>query len=152
MIIERNDEKIDFKPTPYRRGDKALNKQTYLAPDINEQTLDSVIKFLGKDTLVSWVGRVFSGFCQRANELASEGGAFSAERFADIVKDLTAQTEKISVLVEKQQALIKQLATINMASPDALKQVTELSNELNRLAITIENRKRAPRTADEEEE
>lgn len=148
--VPRNEVSLTFIHTEIMRGkEKGWN---YLAPDVNEGNLDTVIAWMGRAIAASKLGAFLRGMSQGwwgdAEEEAKdkETGvldmAKAYEVFAKLATDFSARGESIPKLKEAIEELVNQMTELDPTDGDFAMKFASYAKEVKELQLAISLKRR----------
>jgi len=153
VIVERNDIKLEFKPTAIKRGAKKGN--TYPSPDVTKETLPLIQSWFGEEKLIALYKAELNKKAQIWSDEATndDTGVFDPDVFIDMAKNVSARGETMESLKEEMEEITGQITELagDMSDPTSIGKMQELALELKSLRAAYEAKKR-PRTKKGEEE
>jgi len=110
--VSRNDVTVPFVEKQILRGD--AKGKGYFAPEVNGETLETILKFLGADVLISigeaYINRQAQGW---TSEATADDGTFDEKQFVDFATTMSARGESIKELLERRETILDDMSKLD---------------------------------------
>lgn len=155
--VSRNEVNLKFVDTEVMKGKS--KGWPYLAPEkVTPDNLDTLIGWMGRDIaaqkLYAFIKGTSQGWMEEAESQATDSATGKVDHekllevFSTLAKEFSARGESIPKLKEEIEELTNSMTALDLDSPDFQKQFKEYAEEIKRLQVAIQSKRRK---SDEEE-
>ncbi len=166
LEVTRNAVTLTFSPTDYLRGKRKAEGLQYLSPgDVNKDTLQDYIKWLGEDDFYGMVNAISrkNWIDTQDAVLENNQGTYSDVLHKQYLEELSTRGETLEDIDNKLKAANNEMiellpkvsaaqANNDLAAQAALMgEFMKITEQVKKLTVAYNSKKRAPRKTKEEE-
>lgn len=167
LEINRNGVALTFSPTDYLRGQRKKDGLQYLSPgDIGAETLQSFIQWLGEDDFYGMVNAISrkNWIDTQDAVLENNSGEYNETLHKQYLEELSTRGETLEDIDTKLKAanskmidLLPKVASAQSANDlqaqaNLMGEFMKITEEVKKLTVAYNSKKRAPRKVKEEDE